>query len=489
MLHDSIETGLTFDDVVVIPAASEVIPSDVITTAQVTREIALNTPILSAAMDTITEAPMAIALAQNGGMGIVHRAGPVSHQAGEVEKVKKSEGGMVVDPVTVGPEVEIGVAVGMMAHFGISGIPVTEDGRLVGILTRRDLQFEDDMTVPVGRIMTSENLVTAVVGTGLDEAKATLHKHRIEKLPVVDEHGKLAGLFTIKDVEKRIQYPNAAKDSSGRLRVGAAVGVGADTMDRVQALVDAGVDLIVVDTAHGHSIKVLDRVREIKAAYPSLQVVGGNVATAEGAEALIKAGVDGVKVGVGPGSICTTRMVSGCGMPQLTAIANAAKVCAAQGIPVIGDGGIKFSGDVTKAIVAGADCVMLGSYFAGTDESPGEVILYQGRSYKSYRGMGSLGAMEKSSSRDRYFQDAVVEADKLVPEGIEGRVPYKGKVGEVIYQLVGGLRAGMGYAGCRTIPELKENGRFVRLTHSGLVESHAHDVIITKEAPNYQREA
>ena len=488
MLHDSIETGLTFDDVVVVPAASEVIPSDVVTTTHVTRDIALNIPVLSAAMDTITEAPMAIALAQNGGMGIVHRAGPISHQAGEVEKVKKSEGGMVVDPVTVEPDLEIGVAVGMMAHHGISGIPVTEDGKLVGILTRRDLQFEADMSVPVRRIMTSKNLVTATVGTSLDDAKATLHKNRIEKLPVVDENGKLSGLFTIKDVEKRIQHPNAAKDSSGRLRVGAAVGVGADAMDRVQALIAAGVDMVVVDTAHGHSFKVLDRIREIKAAYPSLQVVGGNIATAAAAEALIAAGADGVKVGVGPGSICTTRMVSGCGMPQLTAIANAAKACAAHGVPVIGDGGIKFSGDVTKAIVGGADCVMLGSYFAGTDESPGEIILYQGRSYKSYRGMGSLGAMERSSSRDRYFQDSV-EADKLVPEGIEGRVPYKGKVGEVIYQMVGGLRAGMGYAGCPTIADLKANGRFVRLTHSGLVESHAHDVIITKEAPNYQRES
>jgi IMP dehydrogenase len=488
MLHNSIETGLTFDDVVVIPAASEVIPSDVVTTTQVTREISLNIPVLSAAMDTITEAPMAIALAQNGGMGIIHRAGPIAHQAGEVGKVKKSEGGMVVDPVTVEPDLEIGVAVGMMAHHGISGIPVTESGKLVGILTRRDLQFEEDMSVPVRRIMTAKNLVTAAVGTSLDEAKATLHKNRIEKLPVVDENGQLSGLFTIKDVEKRIQYPNAAKDSGGRLRVGAAVGVGADAMDRVQALIAAGVDMVVVDTAHGHSFKVLDRIREIKAAYPSLQVVGGNIATAAAAEALIAAGADGVKVGVGPGSICTTRMVSGCGMPQLTAIANAAKACAVHGVPVIGDGGIKFSGDVTKAIVGGADCVMLGSYFAGTDESPGEVILYQGRSYKAYRGMGSLGAMERSSSRDRYFQDSV-EADKLVPEGIEGRVPYKGKVGEVIYQMVGGLRAGMGYAGCPTIADLKANGRFVRLTHSGLVESHAHDVIITKEAPNYQRES
>ncbi|MBI5136029.1 MAG: IMP dehydrogenase [Nitrospirae bacterium] len=487
MLHDSIETGLTFDDVVVIPARSEVVPQDVNTATQVTRDITLNVPVLSAAMDTITEAAMAIGLAQNGGMGIVHRAGSIRHQAAEVEKVKKSEGGMVVDPITVGPNRPIGEAVAVMSQHGISGIPITVEGRLVGILTRRDLQFEENMSVPVGDIMTAKNLVTAPVGISLDEAKATLHRHRIEKLPVVDADGMLMGLFTIKDVEKRIQYPNACKDSRGRLRVGAAVGVGADTMSRVQALVNAGVDLVVVDTAHGHSIKVLERVREIKAAYPSLQVVGGNIATAEAAEALVKAGADGVKVGVGPGSICTTRMVSGCGMPQLTAIANAAKVCGPLGVPVIGDGGIKYSGDVTKAIVGGADCVMLGGYFAGTDESPGEVILYQGRSYKSYRGMGSLGAMERGSSRDRYFQDTV-ETHKLVPEGIEGRVPYKGKVSDVIYQLVGGLRAGMGYAGCRTVAELKANGRFVRLTHSGLIESHAHDVIITKEAPNYQRE-
>lgn len=489
MLQEPLETGLTFDDVVLIPARSGVIPSEVDTRTQLTREISLNIPVASAAMDTITEAAMAIALAQQGGIGIVHRACPPADQAAEVEIVKKSEGGMVVDPITIGPEQTIGDARELMERKGISGIPVTEDGgRLVGIFTRRDLQFEENMEVPVGRIMTpSEKLITAAVGTSLDEAKKTLHKNRIEKLPVVDGEGILRGLLTIKDVEKRIQYPNACKDSDGRLRVGAALGVGEDSMERVQALVNAGVDVVVVDTAHGHSTKVLDQVRKVKDAFPDLQVIGGNIATGAAAEDLIKAGADAVKVGVGPGSICTTRMVSGAGMPQLTAIANAARVAHAQGVPVIGDGGIKFSGDVTKAIVAGADVVMLGSFFAGTDESPGEVILFQGRSYKAYRGMGSLGAMSQGS-KDRYFQEGA-EAHKLVPEGIEGRVPYKGKVGDVIYQLVGGLRSGMGYLGCATIGILKQDGRFVRLTHSGLIESHVHDVIITKEAPNYQREA
>jgi len=487
MLNEPLETGLTFDDVVLVPARSEVVPAEVDTRTWLTREIPLNIPVASAAMDTITEAAMAIALAQHGGIGIVHRACSVEEQALHVEKVKKSEGGMVVDPITTGPDRPIGEAVATLSAHGISGIPVTDaDGRLLGILTRRDLQFEDDMTVPVGRIMTSENLVTAHETTSLDEAKEILHKNRIEKLPVVDAEGILRGLFTIKDVEKRIQYPNACKDAKGRLRVGAAVGVGPDAMARAEALVAAQVDVVVVDTAHGHSVRVLDQIRAIKAAYPSLQVLGGNIATAEAAEDLIKAGADGVKVGVGPGSICTTRMVSGAGMPQLTAIAGAAKVCGKRGVPVVGDGGIKFSGDVTKAIVAGADCVMLGSYFAGTEESPGEVILYQGRSYKAYRGMGSLGAMVRGS-RDRYFQEGV-EAGKLVPEGIEARVPFKGRVGDVLYQLVGGLRAGMGYLGCPTIQALKDNGGFVRLTHAGLIESHVHDVIVTKEAPNYQRE-
>jgi IMP dehydrogenase len=487
MLNEPLETGLTFDDVVLVPARSEVVPAEVDTRTWLTREIPLNIPVASAAMDTITEAAMAIALAQHGGIGIVHRACSVEEQALHVEKVKKSEGGMVVDPITVPPERPIGEAVAMMQRYGISGIPVTDpDGRLLGILTRRDLQFEDDMNVPVGDIMTSKSLVTAPEGTSPDEAKEILHRHRIEKLPVVDGDGLLKGLFTIKDVEKRIQYPNACKDAKGRLRVGAAVGVGPDAMERAEALVAAQVDVVVVDTAHGHSVRVLDQIRAIKAAYPSLQVLGGNIATAEAAEDLIKAGADGVKVGVGPGSICTTRMVSGAGMPQLTAIAGAAKVCGKRGVPVVGDGGIKFSGDVTKAIVAGADCVMLGSYFAGTEESPGEVILYQGRSYKAYRGMGSLGAMVRGS-RDRYFQEGV-EAGKLVPEGIEARVPFKGRVGDVLYQLVGGLRAGMGYLGCPTIQALKDNGGFVRLTHAGLIESHVHDVIVTKEAPNYQRE-
>jgi IMP dehydrogenase len=487
MLNDPLETGLTFDDVVLVPARSEVVPGEVDTRTWLTREIALNIPVASAAMDTITEAAMAIAMAQQGGIGIVHRACSVAEQAMEVEKVKKSEGGMVVDPITVGPDRPIGEAVAMMGRYRISGIPVIDDdGRLVGILTRRDLQFEEDMSVPVGRLMTSEGLVSAPEGTTPDAAKEILRRYRIEKLPVVDAERRLRGLFTIKDVEKQILYPNACKDAKGRLRVGAAVGVGADAMVRLEALVAAQVDVAVVDTAHGHSVRVLDQIREVKAAWPTLQVIGGNIATADAAEDLIKAGADGVKVGVGPGSICTTRMVTGAGMPQLTAIAEAARVCGKQGVPVIGDGGIKYSGDVTKAIVGGADCVMLGSYFAGTDESPGEVILFQGRSYKAYRGMGSLGAMGRGSS-DRYFQEGV-ESTKLVPEGIEARVPYKGKASDVLYQLVGGLRAGMGYLGCPTIADLKRSGRFVRLTHAGLIESHVHDVIVTKEAPNYQRE-
>lgn len=486
MLHDNVEVALTFDDVVVVPARSEITPDRVDTTARLTRDITLNIPVLSAAMDTITEANMAIAMAREGGLGVVHRGGSVEHQAVEVAKVKRSEGGMVVDPIVVEPKLPIGEAVRIMADSGISGIPVVENDRVVGILTRRDLQFEDDMNVPVGDRMTHEGLITAPDGTTPEEAKQILHQHRIEKLPVVNDNGLLIGLYTIKDVEKRLQFPHANKDSRGRLRVGAAVGVGADGMARVQALMEAGVDVVVVDTAHGHQIQVLDRVREIKASYPSLQVIGGNIATGEAAQALIDAGVDGVKVGVGPGSICTTRMVSGAGMPQLTAIANAYKVCQSQGIPVVGDGGIKFSGDVTKAIVGGADCVMLGSYFAGTNESPGEIILFQGRQFKSYRGMGSLGAMEKGSSRDRYFQEHS-ETHKLVPEGIEGRVAYKGPVSEVLFQLVGGLRAGMGYAGAPDIPSLQQNGRFVRLTHSGLIESHVHDVVVTKEAPNYHQ--
>ncbi|MDH4229098.1 MAG: IMP dehydrogenase [Nitrospirota bacterium] len=487
MLNESLETGLTFDDVVLIPARSEVVPAEVDTRTRLTRDITLNVPVLSAAMDTITEAAMAIAMAQNGGMGIIHRACSIAQQAREVEKVKKSEGGMVVDPITVAPDRPIGEAVAMMAKNGISGIPVVEGEVLIGILTRRDLQFEERMDRLVRDVMTREGLITARLGTTPDEAKELFRQHRVEKLPVVDEKNHLRGLFTIKDVEKKLQFPNACKDSQGRLRVGAAVGVGADSMERVQALFNAGVDVVVVDTAHGHSVRVLDQVRAVKAAFPDLQVIGGNIATGEAAIDLAAAGADGVKVGVGPGSICTTRMVSGAGMPQLTAIANVARACAKLGIPVIGDGGIKFSGDVTKAIVGGADCVMMGSFFAGTDESPGEVILYQGRRFKAYRGMGSLGAMERGS-KDRYFQEGA-ESNKLVPEGIEGRVPYKGSVGDVLYQMVGGLRAGMGYLGCKTVGELQRNGRFIRLTHSGLIESHVHDVIITKEAPNYQREA
>jgi IMP dehydrogenase len=479
--------GLTFDDVLLIPAASSVLPRDIDVSTRLTERIALNIPLVSAAMDTVTESRTAIGMAQEGGLGIIHRNLSVRAQAGEVEKVKKFESGMITDPITVAPEQKISEAQEIMNRFGISGLPVTKNSRLVGILTNRDLRFERRLDRLVSEVMTKDKLITVKPGVGLDEAKELLHQHRIEKLLVVDDNFELRGLITVKDIEKKIQYPNACKDGRGRLRVGAAVGVGADWEERVEALVRAGVDLIAVDTAHGHSNNVLDVVGQIRRRYPDLDLAGGNVATAEGTSALIDAGVNVVKVGVGPGSICTTRIVSGVGVPQITAIGSCAKAAARQNVPIIADGGIKFSGDITKAIAAGAHSVMIGSLFAGTEESPGETILYQGRTYKAYRGMGSIGAMGQGS-RDRYGQADVAETNKLVPEGIEGRVPYKGSLSFNIQQLVGGVRAGMGYLGCRDVPALQSKARFMQITAAGLREGHVHDVFITKEAPNYRIE-
>ncbi len=479
--------GLTFDDVLLIPAASSVLPRDIDVSTRLTERIALNIPLVSAAMDTVTESRTAIGMAQEGGLGIIHRNLSVRAQAGEVEKVKKFESGMITDPITVAPEQRISEAQEIMNRFGISGLPVTKNGRLVGILTNRDLRFERRLDRLVSEVMTKDKLITVKPGVGLDEAKELLHQHRIEKLLVVDDNFELRGLITVKDIEKKIQYPDACKDARGRLRVGAAVGVGADWEERVEALVRAGVDLIAVDTAHGHSKNVLDVVGQIRRRYPDLDLAGGNVATAEGTSALIDAGVNVVKVGVGPGSICTTRIVSGVGVPQITAIGSCAKAAARHKVPIIADGGIKFSGDITKAIAAGANSVMIGSLFAGTEESPGETILYQGRTYKAYRGMGSIGAMGQGS-RDRYGQADVAETNKLVPEGIEGRVPYKGSLSFNIQQLVGGVRAGMGYLGCRDVPALQTKARFMQITAAGLREGHVHDVFITKEAPNYRIE-
>ena len=479
--------GLTFDDVLLIPAASSVLPRDIDVSTRLTERIALNIPLVSAAMDTVTESRTAIGMAQEGGLGIIHRNLSVRAQAGEVEKVKKFESGMIPDPITVAPEQRISEAQEIMNRFGISGLPVTKNGRLVGILTNRDLRFERRLDRLVSEVMTKDKLITVKPGVGLDEAKELLHQHRIEKLLVVDDNFELRGLITVKDIEKKIQYPDACKDARGRLRVGAAVGVGADWEERVEALVRAGVDLIAVDTAHGHSKNVLDVVGQIRRRYPDLDLAGGNVATAEGTSALIDAGVNVVKVGVGPGSICTTRIVSGVGVPQITAIGSCAKAAARHKVPIIADGGIKFSGDITKAIAAGANSVMIGSLFAGTEESPGETILYQGRTYKAYRGMGSIGAMGQGS-RDRYGQADVAETNKLVPEGIEGRVPYKGSLSFNIQQLVGGVRAGMGYLGCRDVPALQTKARFMQITAAGLREGHVHDVFITKEAPNYRIE-
>jgi IMP dehydrogenase len=487
MLDGPIPEGLTFDDVLLVPNKSAILPTQVDTRTRVTRHITLNIPIVSAAMDTVTESRLAIALAQQGGMGIMHRSMSIAHQAMEVDKVKRSESGMIVDPVTIGPKNRIADALGIMKKYKISGVPVTQDGKLVGILTNRDLRFEDRLDLPVEEVMTKENLITVAVGTTLEEAEVMLHKHRVEKLLVVDDSYNLRGLITVKDIQKKINYPHACKDGHGRLRVGAALGATGDFLERAAELVKAQVDVLVVDTAHGHSTRVFEAVEKLKDAFPDVDLVAGNVATFAGACDLLQLGVDGVKVGIGPGSICTTRVVTGAGVPQITAIAECARAAAQAGVPIIADGGIKFSGDVSKAIAAGASSVMLGSLFAGTEESPGETVLYQGRTFKSYRGMGSIAAMAAGSG-DRYAQEREVargEISKLVPEGIEGRVPYKGLLEDLVAQLVGGLRSGMGYCGCANIEELQQRGRFVRITSAGLRESHVHDVIITKEAPNY----
>ena len=481
--------GLTFDDVLLVPAESNFLPRDADCSAQLTRQIRLNIPLVSAAMDTVTESRTAIAMAQEGGLGAVHRNLSIEEQAHEVEKVKKWESGMILDPVTVDPDQPIADALETMSRHRISGLPVTHDGKLVGILTNRDLRFEKRLDRKVGEVMTRENLITAPPGIGLEEAKEILHANRIEKLLIVDGQNRLKGLITVKDIQKAAQFPHACKDHFGRLRVGAAVGTGDDRVERIDRLVRAGADVLVIDTAHGHSANVIDTVKLIKAAHPAMEVIAGNVATAEGARALARAGADAIKVGMGPASICTTRVISGVGVPQLTAIAECAKVCHDYGIPIIADGGIKYSGDITKALAAGADSVMIGSLFAGTEESPGETILYQGRTYKLYRGMGSLEAMrEREGSRNRYMQDEEWEQMKLVPEGIEGRVPHKGPLSFIVTQLVGGLKAGMGYCGCRTIAALHESARFVRVSTSALAESHVHDVFMTKEPPNYRRE-
>jgi IMP dehydrogenase len=488
MQGHEIREGLTFDDVLLVPAHSTVLPKEADLSTFLTAQIRLNIPLLSAAMDTVTEARTAICMAREGGLGIIHKSMTPAEQAIEVDQVKKSESGMIVDPITMHPERKIYEALEVMEKYRISGVPITEEGnKLVGILTNRDLRFETQLDQPIYNVMTKDNLVTVPPGTTLDEAKHHLHKHRIEKLLVVDDNFILKGLITIKDIEKVRKYPFACKDDFGRLRAGAAVGVGFDREERLEALVKSGVDVVVIDTAHGHSQKIIDAVVDTKRAYPDLQLVAGNIATAEAAEALIKAGADAVKVGIGPGSICTTRVVAGVGVPQITAIADVARVARKAGIPLIADGGIKYSGELPKAIAAGADVIMIGSLFAGAEEAPGETILYQGRTYKSYRGMGSLGAM-KQGSKDRYFQSDVENEVKLVPEGIEGRVPFRGSLSANIYQLIGGLRAGMGYTGCRTLKELQEKGRFIRVTNAGLRESHVHDVNITHEAPNYRLE-
>jgi len=488
MLEDRISEALTFDDVLLVPQKSEVLPSNVDVSTRLTRNIALRVPIISAAMDTVTEAPLAIAIAQEGGLGIIHKNMTIPQQAGEVDKVKRSESGMIVDPVTVAPDARVAEALDVMAKYRISGVPVTIGKKLVGILTNRDLRFETRTSLKVSELMTKEDLITVPVGTTLEQAKEILHQHKVEKLLVVDKDYNLKGLITVKDIQKQIKYPNACKDSLGRLRVGAALGVTPDVMDRAAALFEAKVDVVVVDTAHGHTKGVIDTVEALKKRFESLEIVAGNVGTGEGAADLAAAGVSAVKVGMGPGSICTTRVVSGAGMPQITAVAEAARALAKYDCPIIADGGIKFSGDMVKAIAAGASSVMIGSLFAGTDESPGELILRQGRSFKSYRGMGSSGAM-KEGSRDRYFQEYDGHtSDKLVPEGIEGMVPYKGPLSAMIQQLVGGLRAGMGYCGTPTIKDLQTKSRFVRISAAGLKESHVHDVIITKEAPNYRLE-
>jgi IMP dehydrogenase len=501
MIEFPVPESLTFDDVLLLPAYSDVLPTEVETSTWMSRRIRLNIPVLSAAMDTVTEARLAISLAQQGGLGVIHRNLSIERQADEVDKVKRSESGMIVDPVTMEPEQKIAAALDMMRKYKISGLPVTRQGKLVGILTNRDLRFETRTDIPIGEVMTKENLITVPVGTTLEEAEAILHRHRVEKLLVVDKNYMLKGLITVKDIQKKLKYPLAAKDEQGRLRVAAAVGATGDFLERAQEMARKKVDVVAIDTAHGHSKRVLEAVRKIKAALPDVDVIAGNVATVEGARDLIEAGADGIKVGIGPGSICTTRVVTGAGVPQITAISNAVRAAAeaagknGKPVPVISDGGVKYSGDISKAIAAGASAVMIGSLFAGTHESPGEIILFQGRSFKSYRGMGSLAAMEAGSA-ERYGQHEVAlengegnRSQKLVPEGIEGRVPYKGPLSAMVHQLVGGLRAGMGYCGCASIADFQQRARFIRISNAGLRESHVHDVIITQEAPNYRRES
>ncbi len=479
------EDAFSFDDVLLIPDYSDVLPKDVETVTHLTRNLTLNVPVVSAAMDTVTESRLAISMARAGGLGFIHRNLTIEDQAREVDRVKKSESGMIVDPLTVSPDQSIADVLKIMEQYRISGLPVTQNDQLVGIVTNRDLRFETNMSRKVSEVMTSEKLVTVQEGISLEESKKTLHKHRIEKLLVVDKNGRLTGMITIKDIEKIRKYPTACKDSRGRLRAGAAIGVGDDMMERAGALIAAGADVLLIDTSHGHSKNVIDSVKRLKSTFKDLELIAGNVGTGEGAQALIDAGVDGVKIGIGPGSICTTRIVAGIGMPQVSAIMNCKAVSEKTGVPLIADGGIKFSGDITKAIGAGAHCVMIGGLLAGAKESPGEMVFFQGRSYKAYRGMGSLEAM-KQGSKDRYYLGDDEEENKLVPEGIVGRVPYTGLLSEIVFQLVGGLKAGMGYVGCRTIEELRRKARFIRISAAGMRESHVHDVIITKEAPNYR---
>jgi IMP dehydrogenase len=502
MIHFPVPEALTFDDVLLLPAKSDVVPATVNTSTRLSRNITLNIPVVSAAMDTVTESRLAIALAQQGGIGIIHRNLSLEEQASEVDKVKRSESGMIVDPITMSPDEKISDALEVMRKYRISGVPITKNKKLVGILTNRDLRFETRTDIPISKVMTKENLITVPVGTTLEEAEKILHQHRVEKLLVVDKNYTLKGLITVKDIQKKLKYPNAAKDSHGRLRVGAAVGATGDFLERAQELVKAKADILCVDSAHGHSTRVIEAIKAIKAKLPEVEIIAGNVGTFDAACELVRSGADAIKVGIGPGSICTTRIVTGAGVPQITAIAEAYRATKEASVPVIADGGIKYSGDITKALAAGAGSVMIGSLFAGTDESPGETILYQGRSFKSYRGMGSLSAMSAGSS-ERYAQSVESDSDdaalaveetngnrlaKLVPEGIEGRVPYKGTLAVMVYQLVGGLRSGMGYVGAGTIPELQQKARFVRISGAGLRESHVHDVIITREAPNYRLE-
>jgi IMP dehydrogenase len=501
MIHFPVPEALTFDDVLLLPSHSDIVPAEVTTQTQLSRNIRLNIPIISAAMDTVTESRLAIAISQQGGLGIIHRNLSIEDQADEVDKVKRSESGMIMDPITLSPDHRIADALDLMRRYKISGVPVTKNKRLVGILTNRDLRFETRTDVPISQVMTKDNLITVPVGTTLEDAEKILHEHRVEKLLVVDDKYNLKGLITVKDIQKKLKYPNAAKDEHGRLRVGAAIGATGDYLERAQEMVRNKVDVLAIDSAHGHQSRVLEAVKVIKSKLPEVDLLAGNVGTHEGACALVKAGADGVKVGIGPGSICTTRIVTGFGVPQITAIAEAYRACRDANVPVTADGGIKYSGDITKAIAAGANVVMIGSLFAGTEESPGETILYQGRSFKSYRGMGSLSAMAEGSA-ERYAQTADDSStdlspengargnrlNKLVPEGIEGRVPYRGTLSEMIYQLVGGMRSGMGYCGTRTIPELQQRAKFIRISGAGLRESHVHDVIITREAPNYRIE-